>query len=386
MGRPGSEHRGSCHAGSPLTSSSFSPFPPRQPPEHLFFKMSGSRTAWVSSRRSFQLPGEAKQEGSCLPGPRNRGPPAVRPQHGGTRCEQMTGPGRSPAASLPSPGHVLPLHPLSTPSSATLPCRSPKDFRERAAPRPPAEFNAERRDSRSPLPKAANLLALPPRVPPAARGPGSAPRYDPRPSRGTKETRRPAAARSRLRAPPGPSSAATCGDAAARPATTGGSPQPARGRRAGPRERAARPHSPPPAAPPRRRAAPGRALPRGPPRPRRPRRAPSGAAAARPGPRGFPHLVKLPLGGFPQRRVHGAPQGLNDGVGVHAGGGRRRGAGAGAAPRRAHMDPPPRSGRRRERKGSAKGPDRAAPAAARPPAAPFRRPRPAPRRTATREL
>lgn len=379
---------------------------------HSSFSSTRPGAARVGFHREGAFPSQVKwdKKAAVSSGPRNQGPPAVRPQHRGTRCEQMTGLGRSPiVAPSTSPGHVLLLHPLSTPGSATLPGRSPKDFREpqRGAPHPPGELelNAERRGSCSPLPsrpspKAASRLPLPPQVPrggprPRVRAPPRAPLpAAPGPGRAAAQWRRPAAARSLLGAPPGP---------ARPPPPRAGTPRPGPRHQAGPcsprgeggqgrGQRAAGsgrpgPALPRPPAPPPRGAPPGRALPRGPPRPRRPRRAPSGVAAARPGPRDSPHLVELPFGGFSQRRVHGAPQGLDDGVGVHAGGGGRRGAGAGAAPRRAHMDPPPRSGRRRERKGSAKGPDRAAPAAAtRPPAAPFRRPRPAPRRAAPREL
>lgn len=96
----------------------------------------------------------------------------------------------------------------------------------------------------------------------------------------------------------------------------------------------------------------------------RPSRARLGRAAA------FrPHLIELPLGCLPQRRVHCAPQGLDDGVGVHGRGsgqaglgeaGESRGSSSSSAARCAHGPAAPQrqpAARKEERR--AKAPDRA---------------------------
>lgn len=105
-----------------------------------------------------------------------------------------------------------------------------------------------------------------------------------------------------------------------------------------------------------------------PPPPRSPSHGPASSplpSAAAPAPaqaRRRPHLVELSLGGFAQRRVHGAPQGLDDAAGVH-GAGSAGGGGQGPGPRRAHMDPPPPAAAGAKGRESAESPDRAAPAA-----------------------
>lgn len=76
------------------------------------------------------------------------------------------------------------------------------------------------------------------------------------------------------------------------------------------------------------------------------------------------HLVELPLGRLPQRRVHGAPQGLDDGVGIHGRKSRRAKAGLGegdsSSAQCAHGPTAPQqqpAARKEER--STKAPDRA---------------------------
>lgn len=185
---------------------------------HSSFSSTRPGAARVGFHREGAFPSQVKwdKKAAVSSGPRNQGPPAVRPQHRGTRCEQMTGLGRSPiVAPSTSPGHVLLLHPLSTPGSATLPGRSPKDFREpqRGAPHPPGELelNAERRGSCSPLPSRPSQGSEPPSVAPAGP-PGRPEAPGPRPaaSREPRSPRPPAPAEQRHNGdgplPPAPSS------------------------------------------------------------------------------------------------------------------------------------------------------------------------------------